>query len=163
LKVQDNQAAKGPEGRGSAQLEAALVFLPFLALVLGIIDFSMATLVRNTLTNAVREGVRFGVTGRTISGLGHDASIKSVVQRHAFGFLNGAANANRISISYFDPRTGTSPTGPNSNRSGNVLEVRVVAYPWSWIAPMWRSRAAMSFGAASADLMEFQPNGPPNR
>jgi hypothetical protein len=136
--------------------------LPMLAITLAIIDFSVAVFIKNTLTNAVREGVRFGVTGRTLSGMAHDASIKAVVQGRAMGFLNGS-NLSRVNIRYFDPQLGQYVNGAGSNRGGNILEVRVDNYPWLWMAPVLRSRSALSFSAESSDLMEAQPNGPPNR
>jgi hypothetical protein len=150
--------------RGSAALEAALVMLPMFAMLLAIIDFSVAVFIRNTLMHAVREGVRFGVTGRTLPGQGgHDASIKTVVKRHAMGFLNDPAQLDRVTIRYFDPRTGQFADGNGSNRSGNILELRVEGYPWAWMAPVLRDRRVLTFSAESSDLMEAQPNGPPAR
>ena len=148
--------------KGSAALEAALVMLPMFAFLLAIIDFSVAVFIKNTLMNAVREGVRFGVTARTLSGMGHDASIKAVVQSRAMGFLNGS-NLSLVSIRYYDPQLGQYSDGAGSNRTGNILEVRVDNYPWLWMAPVLRNRSALSFSAESSDLMEAQPNGPPNR
>lgn len=148
---------------GSAAMEAALIFLPFFAITLAIIDFSVAIFIKNTLTNAVREGTRYGVTSRTSGGLLHDASIKAVVQRFSFGFMNGTTNANRIGITYFNPTTGVFETGVGSNRAGNILEVRVAGYPWLWMAPVLRTRTTLHFGAESSDVMEPQPNGIPNR
>jgi hypothetical protein len=143
-------------------LEAALIFLPFFALLLGIINFSLAIFVRNTLTSAVREGVRYGVTSRTSPPLGHDASIKAVVQQHAYGFLSGT-NGQYLNIRYFDPVAGAFVTGAGSNRSGNILEVRVTGYPWLWIAPLWLTQGTLTFNVESADLMEAQPSGIPAR
>jgi hypothetical protein len=148
--------------RGSAALEAALVVLPLFAFLLAIIDYSVAVFIRNSLMNAAREGVRFGITGRTLSGLSHDASIKSVMQRYAMGFLNGS-NASYIAIRYFDPRTGVFANGVGSNRSGNILEVSVENYPWIWIAPVLRSSSTLTFTSQSSDVMEPQPNGTPAR
>ena len=149
---------------GSAALEGALVILPFIAILLAIIDFSVAVFVRNTLMHAVREGVRFGVTSRTLPGeAGHDAAIKSVVKRHAMGFLNTPEQLSRVSIRYFDPRTGEFANGAGSNRTGNILELRVEGYPWLWMAPVLRNHTALTFSAESSDLMEAQPNGPPAR
>lgn len=142
-------------------VEGALVFLPTIAMVLAIIDFSVAIFVQNLFYNAVREGVRFGITSQTCSGLGHDACIKSVVQRYSMGFLNGT-NANYIEIRYFDPVTGAYVNGAGSNAAGNILEIRVNRRPWSWIAPVWRP-GSVAFSAQSSDVMEGQPNGPPAR
>lgn len=161
-----DQSTERPVGRkrrrrGSAALEAALVIIPMFAFLMAIIDYSVAIFIRNSLMNAAREGVRFGITSRTINGLSHDNSIKSVMRRYAMGFLEGS-NTSRIAIRYFDPRTGTFATGVGSNRSGNILEIRIENYPWIWIAPVIRS-GSLTFSAHSSDLMEPQPNGIPAR
>src|SRR5262245_6854054 len=112
--------------------------------------------------NAVREGVRFGITGRTLPGFAHDGSIKEIVRQYAMGFLNGE-NVERVTIRYFDPITSQFVEGQGSNRGGNILEVRVDNYPWIWMAPVLRSRSGLTFSVQSSDLMESQTNGPPNR
>jgi Flp pilus assembly protein TadG len=160
---QDSSRGARRSRRGSAALEAALVFLPFFAILLALIDFSVAIFIRNTLMNAVREGVRYGVTGRTLNGQGHDASIKSVVKRYSMGFISSTQDLSRVSIEYYNPRTGQYVTGAGSNRSGNILEVRVNNYPWLWMAPVLRSSSALTFSAKSSDLMEPQPLGAPQR
>jgi Flp pilus assembly protein TadG len=51
--------------RGQSLVEFALVLPVFLILVFGIIDFSMALRSYVTLTNATREGARYGALGAT--------------------------------------------------------------------------------------------------
>jgi cytochrome c-type biogenesis protein CcmE len=148
--------------RGSAALEAALVILPMFAILLAVIDFSVAIFIRNSLMNAVREGVRFGITGRTLPGLAHDGSIKEIVRQYSMGFLN-PENLDQVTIRYFDPITSQFAEGQGSNRGGNILEVRIDNYPWLWMAPVLRSNSGLTFSVQSSDLMEPQPNGPPNR
>jgi Flp pilus assembly protein TadG len=43
---------------GSAALEAAFVFLPLIAILFALMDFSVAIFVKNVLLHSVREGVR---------------------------------------------------------------------------------------------------------
>jgi Flp pilus assembly protein TadG len=52
--------------RGNAMLEGALALPPLLMLLFATIDFSVAILVKNTVQSAVREGVRYAVTGQTV-------------------------------------------------------------------------------------------------
>ena len=68
-------------------MEAALVFLPLMALMLALIDFSLALFLRATMQNAVREGVRYAVTYQTSGGMCQDASIKAVVNPAGVNYL----------------------------------------------------------------------------
>ncbi len=147
---------------GNTLVETALILLPLLALVFAIIDFSVAVFVRSTLQHATREGVRYAVTYQTIGGLGHDASIKAVVQNAAMGFLNGPHGANKIHIRYFDPVTFQEVP---DNAPGNLVEVSVEDFRWSWMVPVWRNASPVTIAARSSDRMEGLPGGqlPPPR
>jgi len=127
-----------------------------------IIDFSFGIFLRATLQHAVREGVRYAVTSRTEPNLGHDASIRQVVQRNAMGFLNGTEGASRIHIRYFTPGTLTET---QDNSGGNIVEVSVEGYTWSWMAPLLRSNVSpLTITARASDRMEASPGGiPPPR
>lgn len=126
------------------------------------LDFGFAIFLKSTFQHAVREGARYAVTSRTDEGLGQDGSIKAVVQRNAMGFLNGAAGATKIHIRYYVPG---SLVETQSNAGGNIVEVSVEGYTWSWMAPLMRnSLPALTVGARSSDRMEPSPGGvPPTR
>jgi hypothetical protein len=143
-------------------VELALVLLPLLAIMFAIIDFSLAVYLRSTFRHAAREGARYAVTGRTASGMGQDASIRGVVQRNAMGFLDGASGASKIFIRYYNPGTLAET---QSNAGGNIVEVSIEGYTWSWIAPVMRSATpALTVLARSSDRMENTPGGiPPPR
>ena len=151
--------------KGSAILEAALVYLPLMAISFAIIDYSLGIFVQAVLQNAVREGVRFAVTQQTGAG-GQDAAVLQTVQNNAFGFLSGA-NSSYISVTYYSPQTAfNSATGTfgvangvGSNQAGNICVVSVTNYPWFWVAPVMRSSAAFTFNATSSDVMESPPGG----
>ena len=148
--------------RGSALLESILILTPTLAMMLGILDFSMVLFLRGTFQHACREGVRYAVTYQVLPGLGHDASIRTVVQRHAMGFLNGPAGADRIRIRYFAPDT-LQEVGMNA--PGNLVEVSIEGFQWGWILPLLRSAAPLTLTARATDRMESLPGGmaPPHR
>jgi hypothetical protein len=139
------------------------VLVPLLALILGIVDYGLAIFVRSTLQHAVREGVRYAVTYRTMSGLGHDASIKAVVQNEAMGFLAGPAGLSKVFIRYYDPVTLQQVAGNSPN---NLVEVSVENFSWGWLAPLLRSANPLPMVARSSDRMEGLPGGqtaPPPR
>src|SRR5215472_5999458 len=104
--------------RGSSMVEGALVLPPLLMLLFATIDFSIAILVKNTVQSAVREGVRYAVTGQTVSGLGQDESIRTVVENNSLGFLNSTNGDSMISITYYNPGTLAAVSGVGSNAPG---------------------------------------------
>ena len=150
--------------RGSQVVELSLVLLPLCALVFLILDMAWAFYVKATLQNAVREGVRYAITGQTLSGMGQDASIKTVVQQNAMGLLNGTSGAALITIQYYLPNTLAPVSGLNSNQGGNIVDVYVTGYSLPPLGPILRNPAALSLGAQAFDRMEGSPGGiPPAR
>lgn len=145
--------------RGNAILESAIILGPMFMMLFAIVDFSIAILLKNTLIEAVREGVRYGVTGQTIAGAGgEDNSIKQIVQNNSLGFLN-STNTNLITVTYYSPTTLTVVTGTGSNAPGNVLQVQVTGFSWAWMVPYGRSAAPLQLSAASSDIVEPTTSG----
>lgn len=154
--------------RGSVLVESALCTLPMMALLWGIFDVGFAIFVKNTMSFAVRQGVRYAVTSQTVQGLGHDASIKTTVQHYSLGLADALSpdhnGMNRISITYYDPVTLAVVTGAGSNAGGNIVVVSATGLSWAWMIPLLRSTAPLQFSVASADIMEASPiGGPPPR
>lgn len=142
-------------------LEAALVLGPLFMLLFATIDFAMALLIKNTIQSAVREGVRYAVTGQTMTGMGQDDAIRSVVQNNSLGFLSGTAGASKISIAYYDPKTLSAVSGVNSNAPGNVVQVSVNGFSWAWMVPYGRDATPLLISAASSDIVEPSATGVP--
>lgn len=141
--------------RGSETIEFALVLVPLCAFTLLLFDLGWAIYVRSTLQYAVREGTRFAVTSRILPGLGHDASIRKVVQDFAPGLLNGD-RASLITIRYYEPAT-LSET--DANRAGNLVEISVEGYELIPLGGPLRHAIPFNMTARSADRMEGQPGG----
>ncbi len=142
---------------GNAMLEFGLVFVPLFAIIFAISDFSMAIFMRATLQQAVREGVRYAVTYQTMSGQCQDASIKQVVKTASSGFLTSANDAI-IFVKYHAPNDLTTVvTGSGSNAAGNIVEVSVEGYMYSWMAPISRSTTPLSITVTAADRTESLP------
>ena len=147
-------------------MEAALIFLPLMALMLALIDFSVALFLRATMQNAVREGVRYAVTYQTSGGLCQDASIKAVVKASSVRFLADSSQDSKIKVRYYgSTNLNTEVTGAGSNAPGNVVEIGVEGFTWSWIAPLWRTASPFNVNVYAADRMEGLPGGssPPCR
>jgi Flp pilus assembly protein TadG len=149
-----NSLGRRRRQRGSYYVEVALVFLPMFAIMLAIVDFSMAIFIRATMQNAAREGVRYAVTYQLMSGMCHDASIKQTMKNSAVGFLSDPIHEDKIKIRYYNPTTLAEVTGTNSNAPGNLVEVGVEGYQWSWIAPLWRNNSPFVVNVYAADRME---------
>src|SRR6202030_3853245 len=106
--------------RGSETIEAALITLIMFALIFLLMDISLSLFIKSTLQEAVRDGVRFGVTEQLLSGSSYlSDSIASVVQSSALGFI--AKPGCQVTVSYYDPYGGatTTPGG------GDILQVSV--------------------------------------
>ena len=149
-------------------LESALATLPLLVLLFGALDFAFAIFLKNTMLFAVRQGVRYAVTSRTLAGKGHDESIKTTVKTYSMGLVDTLSpdhyGMNRISIRYYDPVSLAEVTGAGSNAGGNIVVVSATGLSWAWLVPLVRDRTPLQFSVASADIMEASPSGgPPTR
>lgn len=142
--------------RGSEVVEFGLVCVPFFAFMLLILDISWAIFNKAVLQHAVEEGVRYAITYQTLTGLGQDASIKSVVQNNAIGMLQGSSGASLISIQYYD---GTTLATTNSNAAGNVVQVSVAGYSLAPMGPLLHSSTPLALSVTASDRTESCPNG----
>src|SRR5580700_9875055 len=86
------KARRNPRARrrkGSEMIEFTLVFLPMLMMILVLIDISWAVFVKSSMSFAVREGVRKGITitgtQATAAGGCLTDMVKTTVQQHALG------------------------------------------------------------------------------
>lgn len=145
-------------------VELAFVLTPLLAIFFAIIDFSMVVFIRSNFQNAVREGVRYGITFRTQSGLCQDASVREIVKSNSVGFL-GSSNQSLIKVNYYQPSDLSTPITSGGNVPGNVIEVSVQGYQVNWLAPLWRSSNPLQINVYASDRLEGLPGGvaPPCR
>jgi Flp pilus assembly protein TadG len=104
-------------GNGFSLLEFALVAPVFLLLLFGIVDFGRAYSTSVTLTNAVREGARYGITNPTDS-----SGIIAKVQIAASPYNDGHL-------------TVSSPSCNTSCTSGQSIVV-ASSYSFSFITPL---------------------------
>lgn len=142
--------------RGTEVVEFGLVCVPFFAFMLLILDISWAIFNKAVLQHAVEEGARYAITYQTLTGLGQDASIKSVVQNNAIGMLQGSSGAALISIQYYD---GTTLAPTASNAGGNVVQVSVAGYSLAPMGPLLHSNTPLTLSVTSSDRTESCPAG----
>jgi Flp pilus assembly protein TadG len=145
-------AAPAP-ARGQSLVEFALVLVPLLVLVLGIIQFGLIFNSYVTMTNAAREGARSGtiyVYDRTLTKAQNDAARNAVIRTQVLAAMNlqaktapqfaggatwtqsGTAFTNGdLSVTYAIP-AGVTDSDP---RTGQTITVRAV-YHQDLIIPM---------------------------
>ena len=132
--------------RGSSLVEFALFLIPLLATMFMSIDLAWTLFGWAAIQQAVREGVRYGVTGPVSSGL--DSAIKQFVTSMSIGFINTANNGS-ITVQYFSPTTMTEVTGQSgATAAGNVLKV-TATITIKTLIPVWQSNGSR-FGAFAA-------------
>ncbi|GAB4371103.1 MAG: hypothetical protein OHK0021_13800 [Bryobacter sp.] len=166
--------------KGNALIEFALIAMPMFALFFGIADVAFAVFLKNMLQSAVRDGVRFGVTyGMTFNGTNcatQTACVTSVTQANAMGFLAGA-KSSLIKVKYFSPDNLNTPLTPGDvgpgkkladgtdllymNQPGNLIEVAVENFPWSWMVPLPKQLVGNSITMSqyASDVLQGLPVG----
>jgi len=169
-------ARRSKSRRGSETVEFTLVLLPLLAMLGGVVDTAWAVWAKSTLQQAVRLGVRTGVTltaGQMVGGACLTDTVKGIVQSNAMGLLRGSSGLSKIKVNYIQP------PAPNSNAAavdvsalatadapGNIMQVSVQGFSLvpllpritSWHGPVDTSPLIVT--VYSADLIEPNRNPP---
>jgi Flp pilus assembly protein TadG len=154
---------------GNTLIETVFTILPTFALICAFADFGLVLFRWSTLQNAVREGCRYAITFQTTSsGTGQDASIKSIVEQYAFGFVKAADSPQHIFVNYYAPSDLNTPIATGGNIPGNVIEVSVQNVSWPWLAPLsgsltwgsaFRTTTPVTFSIYSSDVLGGYPAG----
>jgi Flp pilus assembly protein TadG len=156
--VKKASASRKARSGGAELIEFALLMVPIFLMTFMILDLSMVIFIRCTFQNAVRDGVRYAITGANSTGPGQDDSIKAVVKTDALGFLNGTTAAATMHVHWIDPVTGAVA----NNSMGNIVEVSVEAYKYSPLAPYLRLGYPLNVWARAYDVMQYVPGTLPS-
>jgi Flp pilus assembly protein TadG len=156
---------------GAELVEFALVLLPLLFVTFLILDVSWVFFAQASLQYAAGTGVRYAITSNVMKDsqgkpMGQDASIKSIVQQNAMGFLDGQSGLDNITINYYSPSAPSNIlTGSGSNAGGNIVEVSIQGVQVNPLGFVWPGGpTTLSLSASSTDVMETSPGGnPPSR
>lgn len=150
-------------------IESVFTLLPTFALIFAFIDFGLMVFRWSTIQNAVREGCRYAITYQTQTGLGQDASIKSVVAQYAFGIVTPTDSPAHIMVNYYAPTNLTTAISSGGNVPGNIVEVSVQNISWSALAPlsggfgagipMLRTTTPIALNVYSSDILGGYPTG----
>ena len=125
---------------GVAAVEMAATMLVFLTAMFSIIEFGWFFLNQNTLTAAVRDGIRIGALGTTLSdsqgnGLSRENSIKQAIQERGSSVMT----INPADILIFpvkaDFTDADDPAVNNAGGAGAFMRVRV-NHRHQWLFPL---------------------------
>ncbi len=146
--------------RGASLVEFALLFIPLIGLLFMSFELAWVIFGWAAVQQAVREGVRYGVTGPVSSGL--DNAIKQFVTSMSVGFIS-TANNGTITVQYFSPTTMSEVTGqPGATNAGNVLKV-TATITIKTLIPVWQPNGphlgtfvawTPTLAAGAADVLE---------
>jgi Flp pilus assembly protein TadG len=142
-------------------VEFVLVILPLMGLLLLTVDVSWSLFARATLQHAVREGVRYAVTGQVSGSSCLGASVQQVVAQNSFGFIRGTQASSFVSVQYYDPNSLKAITDNTGAAGGNVVRVSVTGVTVKSFGPVFRSAVPISLNASALDVMESPPGGVP--
>jgi Flp pilus assembly protein TadG len=150
--------------RGAELLEVTLIIVPLFGLMFLLLDLAMVIFERSTFQEAVREGVRYAITGQNTTGPCVDDSIKAVAQKYALGFLRNTGTPPTYSgpsatlhVHWINPVTGAVA----NNAAGNIIEVSVEGYVYGPMAPYQRLGMPAQLWARAYDVMQATPGGLP--
>jgi Flp pilus assembly protein TadG len=176
LRTGRERSSRATRRRGQEIIEFSLILMPFFTLFFLQLSLSYYVFARVTLQEAVRTGVRWGITNSLAGCTGASALTPCVakkVQTAAGGLLAGSTGLSYIQITYCrPPDPGTSGdcvdrTGQtDANRGGNIMTVSVRQFPVVPLLPVitdWSQGAQtgpMYLTAVSADKIE-PTNFPP--
>jgi len=127
---------------GSNLIEFALVFMVFMSLFLGIVDFSRALYTYHFLSNAAREATRWAaVNGATCTNDGSCAAPASStdIQTYVTNIAPPGVDPTKLDTDPSWPGTGATCLG-GGNNPGCPVEVQV-SYPFTFIVPFISSTA----------------------
>ena len=126
---------RGWRERGQALLEFALVVPIFLVLTFGIVDFGWALKSWITVTNAAREGARFGAVGWADGSYPTDCNATdtddtTVVGRTCTAVTGNLDHVRSVAVAY-EERNGI----PGVPQTGDSVVVSI-AYSYDFITPL---------------------------
>lgn len=118
------QTNKRNKRRGNTLVESALTILPFMAIMIGVVDLGQVILFHQSLVDRVRAGLRYGVTHEF-----DEAAIRNVVRFHSPVPAAGATpffglSESHVTINRYDVGTSTER-----------LRVAIVNYPYHFFSP----------------------------
>lgn len=139
-------------------VEFALIFLLFLSIIIGFFNISFTLWVKAMLDFSVRQGVRYAITGSTMSGMGHTASIRERVRQSSGGLIEQATLDQTVTVTFYTPQGVVV----NDNAGGNLIEISITDYelPRLSSALLFTFPDPMTVSVSAAGRLEPYPTPP---
>lgn len=125
---------RGAGERGQALVEFAAVFLAFMMLVFGVIEFARLYESWIVVQHAAREGARYGVTGRADCAAGTQTRDNCIVYTAQQSLVNLSVADSSVAVKSWD-YPGYTATTSGAGNACDVLEVDVT-YSHKIAAPL---------------------------
>lgn len=149
--VRDRSRAR----RGAVLFEAAVVLSMLLTLLLGIFEFGHVVMLRQLMTNAVREGSRMAVVGTASA----PAVTTNRIIETVNGFLAGQALQNvNIQVYQADPDTGANLGDWRTTAYGGAIAVRIDADYYEAMIPAVLGVVPNPLHLSATSLMRSEAN-----
>lgn len=147
--------------RGAVQVEFALLLLPLLGFVMFIMDTAWVIFMQSTIQEAVREGVRVGVTAVAGSCGKVTCTVQQTVQAASFNFVQ----ASNVQVTYYSTTNGTLqsiPTAAGADVGGNIIQVSVSNVTVNSLGAILRASTPITLAATASDVIEnnLSPSSP---
>jgi len=170
---------------GNAMVEGAFVFLPFFALIFGIMDFSMVLFITGLFQDAARDASRYvseyNMTYNGTTYTSQTSVAKAIMYAETLGFITSANDTanDYVHVNYYFPNdlttpatcatacaytwtdsNGNSATVNYENQPGDVVEIRVVGFSWNWMAPLpnYMPGTGLTLSADAVDVLQGLPS-----
>lgn len=126
----------GKDQKGQTTVEFALVAILLLGLLFAIIDLATLFYVNLTMQHAVREGVRYAITGRSDLGADRRSALIAKIREQSMGLYDRNRHTPREpSISVIKPSSVTFANysgTPTTGDPGQANETIVVGLTYTW-------------------------------
>ncbi|WP_429886081.1 TadE/TadG family type IV pilus assembly protein [Geoalkalibacter halelectricus] len=118
--------------RGAAAVEFAVVLPLLLLILLGIIEYGLIFYNKQVLTNASREGARFGiVAGERATSASIEQEVSNYLDQKLISFQPSEPTVTTCSMDRDDPGTATCPNS-TTTKFGDYLSVEI-EYPYDFL------------------------------
>lgn len=110
--------------KGSTAVEFGLVAIPFVFLVMGIIEFATILFVNSSLEAGIIQASRYAITGSTTPGVTREEKVVEILNTHGFGLVSiGPSNLTTLVYPSFSSVGQPEPfTDDNANGSYDAGE-----------------------------------------
>lgn len=138
--------------KGNTILESALIFGPFLFMLIGILDFGQFLYLHQALTERARSSARWGAT----QARAFDSTLQSQVQNMVIYNSQTASDGANPYFGLTNSMVQVSTTTPDAQTGYYQIVVRITNYPYQMLSPYI---AGTHFGRdiAVSSASEFVP------